>query len=306
MPIDQNGNRAELVIYGGSTHRRSNYGRLYEHFLNATSRDLLMRHRASCGWDPHLRPTTQQLLQLKQKPELVEDIWQSLMRYYRITTPKQYALLKDDPDHYRHVAEILHDKDYKRPGINLWTPPDNPVDLIEMGQTIRDGEFRPHLGPVTYVDTAGIRRTTNENVLIGDLQFITLEKIGEDWSGVASAKRQHFGLPAKVTNADKYSTPGKERTVRTLGESETRSTISTAGPWFTNEMLDLTHNPESHSYAIQNILTAEEPTNIDVIVDRNVVPYGGSRSVMLVNHLLECRGLRFKYHPDKPVYVLKQ
>ncbi|MFO5615266.1 hypothetical protein ACLBQC_32445, partial [Klebsiella pneumoniae] len=43
MPIDENGNRADLIIFGGSTMRRSNYGRIYEHGFGAAARDLAHR-----------------------------------------------------------------------------------------------------------------------------------------------------------------------------------------------------------------------------------------------------------------------
>ncbi|MFO6284994.1 hypothetical protein ACLBVW_36075, partial [Pseudomonas aeruginosa] len=40
MPIDENGNRADLIIFGGSTMLRSNYGRIYEHGFGAAARDI--------------------------------------------------------------------------------------------------------------------------------------------------------------------------------------------------------------------------------------------------------------------------
>lgn len=303
MPVDQNGNRAEVIIYGSSTNRRSNFGRLYEHFTNAASRDLLCRLRAQCGFQTHTKPTLHQLMQLKSQPELIENIFATLMRYYQIVAPKQHALLVDDTDKYRHVAAVLKDGDFKKPGISLWTPPDNDVNLLDMTRTLVKGEFCPHYGPVTYKDTEGNTVTTANPILIADLYMIMLEKVGEDWSGVASVKTQHFGLPAKVTSADKSSTPGREQPVRTMGESETRSTICTVGPEATNELLDQTHNPASHCFAVENILTANRPTDIDVVVNRNKVPYGGSRSVALYQHLLECRGIRFRYLKDQPVIV---
>lgn len=86
--------------------------------------------------------------------------------------------------------------------------------------------------------------------------------------------------------------------MRSAGESETRSYVATIGSWATNELLDQTNNPMSHRAVIRSILQANEPTNIDIAVPRDLVPYGGSRPVQLMNHLLECRGLRFIYTPD--------
>ncbi|MFO5795461.1 hypothetical protein, partial [Klebsiella pneumoniae] len=65
--------------------------------------------------------------------------------------------------------------------------------------------------------------TTKDNVLMGPLYMMLLEKIGEDWSAAASVKTQPFGLPSKLNNADRASTPGRETAIRSFGESETRS-----------------------------------------------------------------------------------
>jgi hypothetical protein len=292
MPMDSKGNRAEVAIYGGSTMRRLNFGRLYEQFINAAARDLVHRLRESAGMLPNVKPTQVMVQNLRRSPEVVDNIFETLMRFYEIVAPLQKDMLVNDPDRYRHVASVLMDGHY------LFIPPNNPVDLIAMGNELANGEFRPHYGPVTYTNSAGQHVTTRKSVLIGDLYMFCLEKIGDDWSGVASTKTQQFGLPAKLNNSDKLSTPGREQPVRSMGESETRSYICVVGAHWTNELLDQTTNPMAHNFGVDNIVSAAKPTNIPKLVDRNVIPYGGSRPVGLYQHLLECRGLKFVYKPD--------
>jgi hypothetical protein len=292
MPVDENGNRADVIIYGGSTIKRMNIGRLYEQFINAASRDLTQKVRVQAGLQPKLQPTQFQLSKLKEQPQLVEAIWDQLLRYYAIVAPLQYDLLYRDDDHYRHVAAVLRD------GIYLYIPPDNPVNNLEMVKQLRESEFCPHYGKVTYRDNAGKVVTTANQVLIGSLYMMMLEKTGEDWSGVASVKTNHFGVPSKLNNYDKQTTPGRQAPVRALGESETRSYICTVGPQATVELLDQSNSPEAHMNATENILKAAKPTDIDKVVDRTKVPYGGSRPVAFTEHLLACRGLRFRYAPD--------
>lgn len=286
MPVDQNGNRADVVIYGGSTIKRMNIGRLYEQFINAASRDLTQRLRTNCGLNPNLQPTQHQLSVIAKDMMLVEMCWNELMEYYQIVAPIQYDLLVDDPNHTRHVLATLEE------GIYLYVPPDNPVDNLEMVKTISESKFRPHYGPVTYRDNAGRLITTNKPVLIGSLYMIMLEKTGEDWSGVASVKTNHFGVPSKLNNFDKQTAPGRQQSVRGLGESETRSYISTVGPEATMELLDQSNNPEAHRAVTENIIRAAKPTAIEQVVDRRLIPYGGSRPVGFINHLLACRGVR--------------
>lgn len=292
MPVDENGNRAEVVIYGGSTIKRMNIGRMYEQFLNAASRDLCHRLRKACGLDAKLTPTTYQLAQL-QDADTIEWCWEKLMAYYRIVAPLQYDMLMVDNDHRRHVCSVLKE------GIFLYIPPDNPVNNLEMVKAIRDSEFCPHYGPVTYRDNAGKEVVTSGPVLIGSLYMILLEKTGDDWSGVASVKTQHFGVPAKLNNYDKQTAPGRQAPVRGLGESETRLFTTVVGPEATMELLDQSNNPESHRAATRSVLKAPHPSNIDRVVPRDTVPLGNSRPVGFVSHLLECRGLKFVYRQDQ-------
>ncbi len=298
MPVDENGNRADVVIYGISTVKRMNFGRFYEQFINAASRDLLHKVRRQAGLKHNVKPTAYQLATVKQNTEVVESIWQQLMGYYEIVAPLQQDLLIDDPDHWRHVEAVLMDEGTWHDGIYLWVPPDNPVNNLAMAKELRDSEFCPHYGPVTYRDNAGKMVTTVDPTLIGTLYMIMLEKTGEDWSGVASVKTNHFGVPAKLNNYDKQTAPGRQAPVRALGESETRSYISTVGPEATMELLDQSNNHTTHSHAVETILKAPKPTNIDKVVDRKKVPFGGSRPVALVQHVLNCRGIKFVYRPD--------
>lgn len=298
MPVDERGNRAEVVIYGSSTAKRSNFGRVYEQFTNAASRDLLQGIREMAGMKPTVKPTEHQVNELKGDVELIESMWSKLMRYYEMVVPMHYDLLVDDPDHYRHVRAVLLDEGTYHDGIYLWTPPNNPVNNLKMAKAIRDSEFCPHHGPVTYRNAAGDTVVTKDPILIGTVYMIMLEKTGEDWSGVASVKTNHFGVPAKLNNHDKQTSPGRQAPVRALGESETRSYISTVGPEATMEILDQSNNHAAHKNAVENILKAPRPTNIDKVVDRTKIPFGGSRPVALIRHILACRGLKFVYQPE--------
>ncbi|MNE50799.1 hypothetical protein D3C80_1453940 [compost metagenome] len=172
---------------------------------------------------------------------------------------------------------------------------------MESVNKIANSRFRPNFGPVTYRDQAGRVVTTVKNVLSGYLYIMLLEKIGEDWSAVASVKTQPFGLPSKLNNSDRASTPGRETAIRSCGESETRSYNSVVGPEPTNELIDQTNNPQAHIAVVNSILTADKPTNIAKAVDRKVIPFGNSRPVALLTHLLECRGLRLVYKPDSEI-----
>lgn len=292
MPIDEWGNRADVIIFGGSTMRRSNYGRLYEQGLGAAARDLVQRLRVEKGMDRHATPTDDQLKAALADKAWLDYAFNELIEFYQIVAPSMPKILLDNPDPYQHVYHTLRDQYY------LYTPVTDQVSLMEAVNKVINSRFCPNMGPVTYRGPNGQMVTTEKNVLSGYLYIMLLEKIGEDWSSVSSVKTQPFGLPSKLNNADRASTPGRETAIRSCGESETRSYNSVVGPEPTNELIDQTNNPMAHIAVVNSILTADKPTNIPRAVDRSVIPYGNSRPVALLKHLLECRGLRLRYRPD--------
>ncbi|MBE0438177.1 MAG: hypothetical protein IBX57_00225 [Gammaproteobacteria bacterium] len=276
MPVDRNGNRAEIIMDGDATIKRMNIGRLYEQWLNACSRDVTNRVRDMVendhknGW---------------------QQAYDYLLGYYEICSPRMRALFDKYPKPKQHVEEILKD------GVYLWLPTDNPRDSMEAIKMLKDGPYAPTFGPVTYAE--GV--VTDRNVLIGSLYIMLLEKTGSDWSGVSSAKLQHFGIPARVSNSDKYSSPGRNQPVRILGESEVRLLNSVIGSDTTVDMLDQSNSPTTHKYIVNKILRSDQPTNIDVMVDRKEVPLGNARSNLFVKHIMECGGVKFVREIDDPI-----
>lgn len=292
-PTDENGNRAEIIVDGRSITKRSNPGRAYEQFYNAASRDLSHKIRKQAGFENfHIDPTKLQVAKVLQDKEFVESAWTQILSFYKMIAPVLHQLLVDDPDHERHVGAVLRDKIY------LLIPTDNPVNNLEAANELKGSEYCPHIGPVTYRDDAGNMVTTETKVLIGSQYFILLEKTGEDWSGVASARTNHYGVAAKLNNFDKHTSPGRQAPIRGLGESETRSFIAVVGPEETAALLDRSNSPTKHSHICENIIEAEFPTNIDSVVDESVVPMGTSRPVIFVNHMFACRGTELVYADD--------
>jgi DNA-directed RNA polymerase beta subunit len=290
MPIDKWGNRADVIIYGGSTIRRANYGRLYEHGFGAAARDLMQRLKIEAGFDRHHFFSNPELDVLMRNTQFVDYAFKELMDFYAIVTPTQREMLVDDPDRARYVRSIFQESKHY-----LYSPVDDKVDLMAAVNGMLNSRFRPNYGPVTYRDQGGTVVETVNNVLVGPLYIMGLEKIGEDWSAVSSVEVQQFGLPSKLNKNDRATTPGRESAIRSYGESETRSYIATCGPEPTVELLDQTNSPDSHQAVVEAYLTAPYPSRIARAVDRKKVPFGGSRPVGLLDHLLECRGLKFVY-----------
>jgi hypothetical protein len=276
MPTDADGNRAELITDDFSVIKRMNIGRLYEQWVNACARDVGRRVRR------HL-----------DQQGSIEEAWSYLLSFYRIVNPELADILCSDE--YQDTPEA-HVRCVYDEGVYLWMPTNNSVDSLDMVRLLKE-HFHPTFTPVTY----GGGYVTEKPVLIGSIYMILLEKTGVDWSGASSAKLQHFGIPAKVTNQDKYEMPGRNSPVRILGETEVRLLSAIVGSDVVADYLDQSNNPITHKKIIQTILNSDQPTCIDSVVDRMEHPLGNSRNLQFVKHILECAGVRFKRTISDPL-----
>lgn len=297
MPVDENGNRADIVMDPNSTISRMNLGRLYEQYINAASRDAALKITRDLGvqkTDRHLVHTLRAIQ--KTNPQAIQTAWEYLMGYYRIVSPKMHLWFTDGEyqrDAIEHLASVINK------GIFLYIPPDNEPESPNIIKEL-EKYYRPTYGPVTYIGNSGRKITTKNPVRIGSMYVIILEKTGDDWTAVDSGKVQHFGVLSQVTNNDKFSRPSRNQAIRALGESEVRIYAAYAGTKVTADLLDRNNNPATHKAVLHSILKAEQPTNIQSAVDRNEIPLGGSKPIMLVKHILECSGIKFIYNKHVP------
>lgn len=273
MPVDAMGNRAELIMDSDSTIKRMNVGRLYEQYINAS------------GY-----ATAYRLKQMVAAGATLEQCWDYVMGFYQRISPPMVdnimEVIRTDRDKQKHLDGLM------RNGFYLYLPTNNPVSYREVVRELQQDYPACH-GPVTYRGYRGNMVTTKTPVIIGEMYIMLLEKIGNTWAAVSSAKTQIFGIPAKLTNSDKHSAPGRHNPVRVLGESEVRLVAAVCGGDTVAEILDQTNNPMAHRDIVENILRAEHPTALYTAVDRQKVPRGRGRILTLVRHILECGGVRF-------------
>ncbi|MDR3392235.1 MAG: hypothetical protein P4L77_10935 [Sulfuriferula sp.] len=331
MPVDEDGNRADIVMDGNSTNSRMNLGRLQEQYMNAASRDVRKRICARLGLDVNMPALQTKIEQLESsQPGIVDEAWNYLMGYFRIVSPermlawwgdRKYTPPLGKPEHWSaidpknkyvtwegntafnacprsaYLASIIAQPN----GIILYFPPEHEVefpDIIE--QCEADPRYRPIYGPVTYTGYSGNTWLTENKVRIGSVYIIELEKIADDWTAVSSSKRQHFGVISQVTSWDKHSTPQRTNAIRAWGESEIRILVSFGGSRVTADILDRNNNPMTSRHILYNILRAPKPTDIEKVVDRSIVPYGGNKPVQLFKHMAECGGWGLEYRPYIP------
>lgn len=298
MPIDENGNRCHLRGFDGANVNRLNPSRPYEQYFKAAERDLVQRMRLQLGFTRH-KVDIDRLEDMADDPRndsLFQKLHDDLLGYYDIVYPlmrpkiesAEYAEIRLHK--YEHLLNVIVN------GIYAVDPPDNPIDYPTALREVKN-KYPAEITHVSWKGLDGTTKTSVAPVLIGDLLFMALEKTAEAWSAVASAKYQHFGTNARLTNFDKYSAPGRLQPTKFFGEAENRLIAATCGPDFLAHMVDMNSNPTVHREAKRNQLESPTPTNMDFCFDRKDFPIGGHRPVQFTKHIFQCSGKRFTNKP---------
>lgn len=295
MPIDENGERVHLVMNDLSTTNRINPGRFYEQYLNASGAMITRKLRKWFDDPEHATMSAKQIgdeLEGRFKTSEIEEMYKWVFGFYEIVSPPMAE--KCEKIHNTigrkidHLASIIDD------GVYINFPLNNPVHRPTMIRLLKK-HYPAQKSRLTYRGYDGKMVTTRNDILVGSMYFLILEKTAEDWNSVASAKLQVHGTPARLTKFDKDSAPGRQNVTKALGEAEVRSIAAYCGGDVVAELCDINNNPVAHKAQYRSVLTAERPTDIAVSVDRTEIPKGGHRARMFLNHNMLCAGRRFAH-----------
>lgn len=305
MPVDENGNVADVVMDPNSTISRAIPGRYIEQYINAASRDV---YKVICQQFPSVKHSEAQYnadTLREYAPDLLAQSFNYLLEYYRIVSPQMHAWFEtgligtDYESQITYLSEVIA-KGQSTNCLGIWRAPNEEKISQDTIDELEKTVYRPTYGPVSYIGNSGNQVTTKKNVRIGALYFMVLEKIGDDWAAVSSCKTQHFGVIAQLGKNDKFSKPVRQQGARGAGEAEVRIFASYISPRWVAEMMDRNNNPVTHRAMVEALLTEDNPSNVENLVDRREIKYGGNRPLMLIKHLVEVSGARFVDQPFNP------
>ena len=282
MPVDENGNRADVISDSASTISRMNLGRAYESYMGATSRDN--RHRL-----------TNQLREMYGN-NFLNNLPDEGLQYARTYLRGFYSLINSEmvqfidslntEEMYNLLQEVVN--------INLFIyyPPDNENNIVDVINAIEASVYKPHSGKVTYVDGMGRTVTTKEDIRMGILHFMWLDKIANTYSAVSSSKVNNFGFPVKGTNLDKVKYPHSQTPGKLLAETENRILVSYTSAKAVAELMDLALNPNSHKALYRKALESTTPFSNNFSINRDDIPYGETKSLQILKHIYAAAGFR--------------
>lgn len=294
MPVDAEGNRAEMVTAAEATIARMNIARLYEHYFNAISRtvrNLVLKTMVTSGIVTDGKVTVNKLSMINRS--VIDEAYRPLLQYYEIISKEQFEQVVNfnEEDRLEHLTNVINRPIFTYYNIN------SQVDNVEAVKLL-EAIFKPVYGPVTYRGNSGKMVTTTEKVRIAPLYVMLLDKIADDWSSVSSGKLQHFGVLAPITKSEKFAYPYRNSPVRTIGETEARIYGGYCGREAIAEMMDRSNNPATQRNIIWNLLNADKPSALEHVVDREYIPLGGARALQLQKHITAAAGSKAVYEPE--------
>lgn len=299
MPIDQDGNRADVIMDPKAFVNRMTMSGLITHFLTATARDIAKRVRAKLGIELGEKRWSgdRKIRQLvTSNPGLVKECYEYMLEFLRLCAPLQHERYEQEQFNsdmaLSYMVTSCIDKMY------LYTPLEFSPEYAKNIPIINE-KFKPLKGPVQITKLNGEKVWTKENVMIGDMYIIELEKIGDDLSAVASAKTQHHGVLAQIGKQDKYSDSIRNQPIKGIGEPDGRLFVAYCPLPFIAEMMDRNNNPIVHKEVITNSLNSDKPTNVQCLVDRKQFEYGSTKPIQFLDHLAACSGWKLVYHSHK-------
>lgn len=285
MPIDKHGNRVEIITDSAATISRMNLGRAYEAYLGSVSRDNrqhLTTHLSAKHGPSFLHKVT---------PEDLKYFYDYMHGLYTLINPDMVEFIEglDQEELQAHLVEVI------TKNLFIYYPTDNDYNIIDVIDSIENSIYKPLNDKVTYVDELGRTVETVENIRVGQLYFMLLEKIGNSYSAVSSSKVNNFGFPIKGTNYDKFKYPHSLTPTKVMGETEVRIEASLASPEMVADMFDINLNPISHKFLIKHILESENAFDPNFNIDRSIVEYGNTKSLAIEQHMFNANGIELVY-----------
>ena len=115
----------------------------------------------------------------------------------------------------------------------------------------------------------------------------------------SSPNLNNFMFPIPVTSSNRDRFPYRNTPVKNISETEGRLFSFYGGREAIAELKDRANSVPTHRALYNNILTAQHPTNVDNLVDRNLVPFGNDSAIKLVQSIFNSIGMSYTYVPGR-------
>ena len=275
MPRDKDGNYADFVVEDISAINRMNPGVLDE--MRLGSCELATRKR---------------IKEMYESGVTIDKIYEYYAGFMKIVSPMTYHhVMSPIIDRKVAVEDILVN------GIDALVPPSLSPMMIDILKELTE-KYPPCRDLLELTRNDGTKVWTDDPAEIGVLYMMSLERVGDTFAAVNSAKRQHHGIPTKASRTDRHSFPVKISSTRFPSEADTKSVQSHLNNEAISELMDRSLNPVSHRIVCKELIRNPNPGQIKDAVPRDKFPRKGNRVIAIRDNMLFTAGLRIKEGKD--------
>ncbi|MDE6209901.1 MAG: hypothetical protein K2M73_09555 [Lachnospiraceae bacterium] len=282
MPVDMYGNRAEIIMDSTSIANRMCVGRLY--------------HQDFCDASRYVKEQVTEIMNKGGDSEANYYLaYEKILDLLKVLGTEQFKCYQDITD-INQIKEIVDET--IRDELYLYYKVSSAKKPYEIALELKEKGLNHPANPV-YLYKNGDYVLTKKNVVIAPIYTIVLAKSADLWLSTPSSVTNHYGLPIGVNSSLRRHFPWRNNPVKVMSETETRLFASYTSPLALAELKDRANNINTQRHMYKKILEAPQPTNIDCIVDRDEVPYGGDVALQLLNDIINAGGIEMKYVEEK-------
>lgn len=245
-PVDEYGNRADMIVGNTPAFRRQILGTLIELDVNFVN--------------IHVYPKIMEALKAGDHA----SAWDQALTFYKTVNPE-----------FGDIAETLNaDERIAHLDWISRAPTEFSIEGSANSQTTgirvierlvkQYGHIKPT--PVTYLNEYGERITTRHPIVISSLYYIMLDKFGDDISCQSTPKLNIFGLPTSLSKDERAREFHRAVLNRNVGETEGRLFINQKGGEAAVRTLALGNSPILLEKAVKRIIRADNPMTIKYLV----------------------------------------
>jgi len=296
MPVDEYGNRAEMIADPRSTIARNNTGRLMEKFINGASREVKRRvvelmNRFNCSNVDECNN------------EQIRELFSLINNFIKHFETEQSILYQEvlDKNDFLTMKEIVREAVEKE--VRVFYNIEQDKKAFEIITDIIEAGYGPKYSRVKFTYN-GREVVSKQPIMIAPLKIMLLNKIADDLISAATAPVNNFGIPTSVSKDYRDRLPYRNKPFRGSGETETRIFTGYCGREFMAILRHLNTNLDVHQQVIKNILHSNSPTAIDEIIDLNQYPLNGGRVMEILKTILNIGGIDIDYVEDLQRYHL--
>jgi hypothetical protein len=286
---------ADVAIDPTSTISRMNVSMLYEQYFNAISRK---------GRDVVREAINNRDID-KMSSKDIEKVFEKVLGLTKLISKDQHSYyLNTDLNGKKEILKEIQDKEFY-----LYYRVSSDIKAYEVLEAVEGTEYEHPIGKIIAgLNDDGEIKLSKDEIIVAPLYTILLSKIGDDLLTTASPKVNHFGIPIGDNKTGKALSPFSNTPCKMMGETENRlfSSYCAHPELFLAELKDRATAPETHKHIYRTFMDHDTPSNIDRIVDRHEIPYGGDATLNLIRSILNVSGIDTEFIPENKTNYPKQ